>query len=746
MTAGLGPVLLAALAMAIADIVHIGGGVAFIPADLALWALVALPLGLGVGLILGAGNATWGEGWLLGLFRRLRRDRDLDANVAATLVAAALVAGVLALAVDILANKLVIQAHRQATGALLLGVVVVALLPILALGVLPLFRVLRRVTALVPAIGPLSRVVILLVGAAVATVLAGAYVITSGYDYQSTNLGAPITIALLPVIALVLSILGHGALARVRERIPRRGTIVAAGAIVAAALPMALLVTPSEDTRIAIEDRSYFGAPAIKLLRSLIDMDGDGESAFFGGPDCDDHDPTIYSGADDIPGDGIDQNCSGEDAKLTVEDAPPPDAPAPGGDAPPPAPPLSGGDNVLVIFVDTLRYDRLGVSGYKREGASLTPRIDAFAAQSVVFEQAYSQAPNTPRSAPSFLSSHYPSQVKYDRKTRDYPKISDDNELLFESMQGAGFHTLGMSSHFYFCDRPRYPKSCAGVAEWLDSNIGQGVDVWDNDAAGNIPESNSDIAGPRIVKKTVAKLDELAKTPDKKFAMLVHLFEPHSDYPFHKKFTYKDRSLAERYDYEVALEDEFVGEILDALDRTGLAKTTTVVLLSDHGEAFGVHVFAGQEMFFHGQTLYRELIHVPLIFRVPGAKPQMRSDVVQLVDLAPTVAALFGVTPPKSWQGRSLVPALEGKPIAPRAAYSELLWADNWRHEGKSMVSADGRYHVFYRMSDNRWEVYDLSVDPEERKRLDNEEPAAKEMRKKLLDWMEGPLRAGVLK
>src|SRR5690242_5916236 len=100
----------------------------------------------------------------------------------------------------------------------------------------------------------------------------------------------------------------------------------------------------------------------------------------------------------------------------------------------------------------------------------------------------------------------------------------------------------------------------------------------------------------------------------------------------HEGFSYTahgDDALVELYDYEIAFEDIMVGKLLDALDTSGLAKTTTVVLMADHGEGFGVHVIAGQRDFFHGDSLYNELIHVPLMFRIPGAKPCKRDDVVQ---------------------------------------------------------------------------------------------------------------------
>jgi len=735
MATALGLVLLAGLGLGLADVAHTGG--ALLPL-LGLWALIALPVGIAAGLVLGAGNATWGAGWVRGAFRRLRDDGELDRAVAAALIAAAVIGGVLVLAVAKLSVGLVGDVQRKAIGGLLVGVVVVGALPILALGALPIYRVARRITGVVPAIGPLSRVVILLVAAAGACVAAGLFIVLRKLDYQALNLMSLIMPALLPVVALALAALGYGPLSGIRTRVPGRGAIVVAALALAVALPLIGLRTPSDATRTAVTERSYVGGRLVDALRKVIDRDHDGYSAFFGGPDCDDHNAAVHPNATEIPGNGLDDNCAGGDAKIEAR------TPAPSKPAVDAAPALRGGKNVLVIFVDTLRFDRLGVAGYQRDGKSLTPRLDAFAKQGVVFRRAYAQAPNTPRSVPSFLASRYPSQVKVDKRFKNYATVLDDNDTLFEVMKAGGFRTIGESSHFYFCDRKAYPESCGDVVSWMRSNVTQGADEWDNSGALNIPESNHDSAGPRVVKKTLAKLGELAKA-DAKFAMIVHLFEPHSTYMEHDGFTYNERgtaSLVQKYDYEIAYEDTLIGELLDGLDATGLAKTTTVVVMADHGEAFGVHLVGGKPAFFHGDTLYKELTNVPLIFRVPGGPPCMRDDVVQLIDVAPTIAALLGVAPVKSWQGRSLVPAVACQPLAPMPAFSELLAAPEWDHEAKAMVSADGTRHVYYRSSDNRWEIYDLEKDPEEKTNVAGAADS-KQLQQTLVEWMEGPLAAG---
>ncbi|MEM9493280.1 MAG: sulfatase, partial [Myxococcota bacterium] len=371
-----------------------------------------------------------------------------------------------------------------------------------------------------------------------------------------------------------------------------------------------------------------------------------------------------------------------------------------------PAPPRRA-DNLLFLLIDTVRADRLGAAGYTRAGASLTPRMDRLAGSGSYFRRAWAQSSNTPRSVPSLLTGRYPSQLTFHQSFHNFPRLEDGELTLFEVLQAAGIHTVGYASHVYFARR---------------RNVDQGFDRFDNGGARDLRASVDDIAAPRIVPKAVAKLAELAAS-GRRFAMFVHLFEPHFAYVAHPAlFSYSGGSgvaqMIENYDYELAYVDRWVGTLLDALADSGLSDSTLVVLVSDHGEAFGAHRVAGKRVFFHGQTLHDEVLRVPLIAALPGAPAGAHDDPVMLIDIAPTVVEALGIARPVRFVGRSLVPRMLGQALPPRPVYAELVPSPSWDRLARMTVDAAGAYKLIHRVSDNYFELYHLLDDPTESKNL----------------------------
>jgi arylsulfatase A-like enzyme len=710
----------AAAVVAIADAMLAGGGIAAI--CLGLYALPALGAGIALGVIGGAWRATFGEQSFGRAIARLRRDPDVDREVVAAAIAVGVVAALFVGVVAVGSTVLVAGVERKTVGALLLGVACTVAIPVLCLLGLPVYRAARRLSRVVPRVGPVPASLLLVAVAAVVAVVGCAWFVTRRLDWRALNVGWLLAGAAWAVLALGWHLAWHLPRRRVQERIRALAAIAAAAGVAALAAPiLTLRGTPTEDAAMALTEQTQGARVLVAVARSLRDADGDGFSAFLAGPDCDDGNPDVHPEAKEVAGNGIDDNCVGGDRPARDDSAldRDPDAVA--------RPEFTFGGNVLVVAIDTLRADRLGVAGYRRpdHDGSLTPRLVALAGAGVWFSRVYAQAPNTPRSFPSLFSSRYPSQVKVAKEFANYSDVLAENEFLFELLQRGGMRTIGVSSHFYFDKAP---------------GIRQGFDEYDNEGALDVAGSNKDTAAPRIVPKVEARLAELGRSGDR-FAMFVHLFEPHSTYMQQEGFAYnltKTPSLIQKYDFEIAYVDRWLGRILDALDESGLADNTMVVVLSDHGEAFGDHRFGGKKMFFHGQTLYDELLRVPLIVKLPGVEVARVDDPVSLLDVAPTIADALGLAIPDSFVGRSLLPRMLGRPLPPRPIFAELVPAPSWNEAAKAMITGDGSHKLIYVLSQKRFELYDLAADPSEQKDLHAGQPElARRLQEQLVQWME---------
>jgi choline-sulfatase len=365
-----------------------------------------------------------------------------------------------------------------------------------------------------------------------------------------------------------------------------------------------------------IEQGAPLGKICLTQLRRATDRDQDGYSALFGGGDCDDHDARINPAAQDIPGNGVDEDCYG-------------------GDAPPAAPThavaatnvaktkdlLQKGLNVILITVDTLRAD-LGYAGYPKP---VSPNLDALAARSVVFDRAYSLASYTGKSLGPLLIGKYPSETH--RGWGHFNRFSTEDLFVSERLQKAGIHTISVQAHWY-----------------MGGNFGmaRGYDLVDRTAQpppGTDQDNDATVTGGKLTDAVLHVLGNPENTSTRFFAW-IHYLDPHSEYARHKGAPDFGSGMRAAYDGEVWYVDEQIGKVLDFVEGQPWGAKTALFITSDHGEAFGEHY-----MIRHGVELWEELVRVPLIVHVPGVAPHHVAPPRSAIDLVPTILDLFEIAP-----------------------------------------------------------------------------------------------------
>jgi hypothetical protein len=585
----------------------------------ALYGAAALACGLVQGAILWGLDATIP---IAATAARLARDDDeLGTRAAAGLVASAWSIGAAAALVRIFAGAVALHMARKENGAAAIALFAGACMPLCALSWFPVYRLTVAALAWMRRRQQLLAVALALTAAVAAVGCAT----LRGIAWRALDLGPAEMLALFLTAQVGFAVVGRSLLRRGRVAVAVAGAM----ALVLAVGGVALARIDRDVRALDLVEQSRGARVLLNGARRLADEDGDGYAARFGGRDCDDRDPRINPGAAEIAGDGIDQDCDGVDPQATATAAAQPAS------APSRAAAVRFTGNLVIITIDTLRADRIN--------ETVAPRMTAFGEDAVSFRSAYAQAPSTSRSFPSFVTSRLPSQVRWQRAGATFSPILDvpDNTTMFQALHDAGFHTIGIFSSFYM--QP-------------EVGLARGFDEWSNDGARRISNVD-DVAAPRIADRVIARLQELQRTRER-FVLWTHLFDPHDRYVEHAEFPIaRDLPFTAHfqaaYDGEVRFTDYHVGRILDALAATGLAANTAVVIFADHGEAFGEHSLGGEPIYFHGRTLYDEMLRVPLMIRVPHVAPRVVDERVALLDLAPTLVELVSATRPSSFRARS---------------------------------------------------------------------------------------------
>ena len=384
--------------------------------------------------------------------------------------------------------------------------------------------------------------------------------------------------------------------------------------------------------------------------------------------------------------------------------------------------------NVLIISLESVRSDHLGVAGYHRP---VSPNIDQLAARGTFFTRAYSQATWTRPSIASMFTSTYQSSHGVlgetgqglpiqERQLGEHSVLAETFDTLAEIFHEEGYRTYGWTGN---------PQlwSGLGFAQGFDEYRAVGV----ND------------------RQIMKNLRGVFSSSERPFFAFVQFMATHQPYRPRKRFRRYDtnpnavlisadtvRQINDGeleltpedvehnialYDATIAQVDEALGEVLQDLQDARLTDETVIVLTADHGEEF-----YERGRVAHGATPYETLIHVPLVMAGPGISSGNRVDVpVQSIDIFPTLTSLVLGRLPEVSQGRDLSRVLGGNDLV-----AQPVFAEHWGQ--RAVIDGAWKYLVLAGKS----ELYNLVNDPDERIDLvdDVEYQAVRERLAQMLD------------
>jgi arylsulfatase A-like enzyme/tetratricopeptide (TPR) repeat protein len=340
--------------------------------------------------------------------------------------------------------------------------------------------------------------------------------------------------------------------------------------------------------------------------------------------------------------------------------------------------PVSG--PIVLLSVDALRADRLPAYGYTK-GA--TPAIDALARDGVVFERAYSHAPQTLPAHASLLSGRLP----FETGVRDSAgfTVKKDERLLAEVLADRGYRTAAVVSSYAL-------SSQTGIA--------QGFGFFDDELPEAIPGDPASRTTRDGAKSIAVAEDWLGAAGTERAFLFIHLQKP-----TRSSSTPAGASLLEPYDHEVAQVDESIGRFVKYLKAHQLYDQSTIILIADHGEGLGDHGEQG-----HGVLAHEGVLRIPLIIKNAAGEGAGRriTALVQHVDIVPTILDLAKAPLPDRISGRSLKPLLDGdsdSSMAGRVVYSESLFSA-YRFGWSAIRSVtDGRFRLIRADGDSLYDV-----------------------------------------
>lgn len=418
--------------------------------------------------------------------------------------------------------------------------------------------------------------------------------------------------------------------------------------------------------------------------------------------------------------------------------------------------------NVVVCVLDAARPDHIGYYGYPRE---TTPNIDRIAAQSLVFDNHFTQYPQTTESTTSLFTSQYP-DMHLATKAR---ALSESTLTIARGLRPAGYYTALFSMHIAVSE-------ATGVGVDFDHNVLIGGRHWSERMG--VPQGDRTAEG--LIEAVTEWLESNPPTP---FFMYIHFTPPHYPYdaPDEMKQLFAGQTpptlwqgssdlpganaavspmdpmpmpdQVNLYDANLRHADWAVGQLEAAFADSGLLDSTIFIVTADHGEPFGEHEYR-----WHSNCPYDEAIHIPLIMKFPGdaIPPRRIGALTQSIDLFPTIFDVLNVSyRAEGVQGQSLLPVLAGQVdevndyiVAHTTCAKELSDGPPSLTNPSWYVIRDHHWSLILDEGGAPRALYNLDVDPRQTRNVLEEEPErTAEMTEAFLAFARAhtrrPLRAG---
>jgi arylsulfatase A-like enzyme len=398
--------------------------------------------------------------------------------------------------------------------------------------------------------------------------------------------------------------------------------------------------------------------------------------------------------------------------------------------------------HVIVILVDTLRADRLGAYGYQR---GLSPVMDRWARQGVLFENAIAPAPWTLPAVASLFTGVYP-EVHGANSSKYLPEgqpggpvgilgIPEALPTFPEILDALGYYGLAVSANPFIRSGYGFERGFDHFMQQTGSAVRRGAHL--NSKLKRLFELDAPDAAPRLIYlqymdvhepywaedevlrpllrevSVLAERTELARPERGIFRKGMTHFR---DQPEHAALRgYLEYWIA-RYDAGVAQMDLYLAELEALLKEQGLWQNSCLILTSDHGEALGE-----RDKWSHGRGTYQNELAIPLIVRWPGVLPAGRrvATPVSLLDVFPTLLDLMGEPLPARIQGRSRVAAIRSADEQPA---TPVFAAGVKRRPNEFAVVLD-RLKLRVDPDDEIVELFDFVGDPAELNNLASRRP-----------------------